>query len=153
VISAGGGGQPQWRADQAELFYLSSDLAVMAVEVSAAHPIAFGPPRRLFRTRIAGSSTDARDSYALTGHARLPLGIAGMSMTGEHEGGRAQSPRCGIVIDTVDSAESPEQNAESRYSRRWFHEIDGNAGHRPLPAGPFCDIGPDGSATAAACAG
>jgi gluconolactonase len=36
-------------------------------------------------------------------------GIAEVSMAGEHEGGRGQSPRCGVVINTVDSAGSPEE--------------------------------------------
>jgi dipeptidyl aminopeptidase/acylaminoacyl peptidase len=43
-VSAGGGGQPQWRPDQRELFYLSPD--------------------RSFRTSIAEGPSAARDSYA-----------------------------------------------------------------------------------------
>jgi DNA-binding winged helix-turn-helix (wHTH) protein/Tol biopolymer transport system component len=61
LVSVGGGGQPQWRADQRELFYLSADRAVMSVDVD---PGAFGTPRKLFRASVAGDPTDARDYYA-----------------------------------------------------------------------------------------
>jgi len=63
-VSIGGGGQPQWRADQHELFYLSADRAVSAVEIDTSNGIAFGTPRALFRASIAGNPGDARDLYA-----------------------------------------------------------------------------------------
>jgi dipeptidyl aminopeptidase/acylaminoacyl peptidase len=63
-VSIAGGGQPQWRADQRELFYLSADRSLMAVEVDAGEPIAFGEPRKLFRPPISGDPSDARDHYA-----------------------------------------------------------------------------------------
>jgi DNA-binding winged helix-turn-helix (wHTH) protein/Tol biopolymer transport system component len=66
-ISIGGGGQPQWRADQHELFYLSADRAVTAVAVDTAAGIAFGAPRALFRAAVAGNPGDARDLYAAAG--------------------------------------------------------------------------------------
>ena len=63
-VSIGGGGQPQWRVDQRELFYLSADRAITAVEVATSAGIAFGTPRPLFRASIAGNPADARDLYA-----------------------------------------------------------------------------------------
>jgi Tol biopolymer transport system component len=63
-ISVGGGGQPQWRADQRELFYLSADRAITAVDVDAGAGLAFGAPRPLFRAAVAGSPADARELYA-----------------------------------------------------------------------------------------
>ena len=63
-ISTGGGSQPQWRADQQELFYLAPDRSLMAVTVRAGVNEPFGAPRRLFRAPIAESPSDARDSYA-----------------------------------------------------------------------------------------
>jgi DNA-binding winged helix-turn-helix (wHTH) protein/Tol biopolymer transport system component len=63
-VSSGGGGQPQWRADQRELFYLSADRAVSAVEIDTSSGIAFGTPRALFRASVAGNPGDARDLYA-----------------------------------------------------------------------------------------
>jgi Tol biopolymer transport system component len=63
-VSIGGGGQPQWRADQRELFYLSADRAVTAVAVDTSAGIAFGTPRPLFRASLGGNPADARDLYA-----------------------------------------------------------------------------------------
>jgi DNA-binding winged helix-turn-helix (wHTH) protein/Tol biopolymer transport system component len=63
-VSIGGGGQPQWRADQRELFYLSADRAVTAVEVDTSEGIAFGTPTPLFRSSVAGNPADARELYA-----------------------------------------------------------------------------------------
>jgi Tol biopolymer transport system component len=62
-VSVGGGGQPQWRADQHELFYLSADRAVSAVDIDAGTGIAFGTPRTLFRAAVAGNPADARELY------------------------------------------------------------------------------------------
>jgi dipeptidyl aminopeptidase/acylaminoacyl peptidase len=66
MVSSGGGGQPQWRADQRELFYLSADRSLVAVAVAAdtADTISFGAPRRMFRAPVAGDPDDARDHYA-----------------------------------------------------------------------------------------
>jgi Tol biopolymer transport system component len=63
-VSIGGGGQPQWRSDQQELFYLSADRAVTAVAIETSAGIAFGTPRALFRASVAGNPADARDLYA-----------------------------------------------------------------------------------------
>jgi hypothetical protein len=65
LVSAGGGGQPQWRADQGELFYLSLDRSIMAVSVTGTGPAQFGPPRQLFRAAIAGDPGDGRDFLAV----------------------------------------------------------------------------------------
>ena len=64
-ISAGGGGQPQWRADQKELFYLAQDRSLMAVAVHGSNSLSYGAPRRLFRTSIGTAPSAARDSYAV----------------------------------------------------------------------------------------
>jgi dipeptidyl aminopeptidase/acylaminoacyl peptidase len=63
-VSLGGGGQPQWRTDQRELFYLSPDRSLMAV-TSDATTLSFGTPRRLFRTPTVEGPSAARDSYAV----------------------------------------------------------------------------------------
>jgi dipeptidyl aminopeptidase/acylaminoacyl peptidase len=44
---AGGGGQPRWRDDGRELFYMIGD-TMMSVEVRSSDPITFGTPSRLF---------------------------------------------------------------------------------------------------------
>ncbi len=62
-VSVGGGGQPQWRRDQRELYYIAPDRTLVAVAVAQdRHP--FGPPRRLFRAPVAGGPDGARDYYA-----------------------------------------------------------------------------------------
>ena len=51
-ISTGGGGEPRWRADGGELYYMTGGGRLMAVTV---HPkdgeFEFDPPRMLFQTR------------------------------------------------------------------------------------------------------
>ena len=53
-ISTSGGGQPRWRRDGKELYYLTLDLKLMAVDIKtnggALEP---GTPRLLFETNIA----------------------------------------------------------------------------------------------------
>ena len=64
--SAGGGGQPQWRADQRELFYLGADRSLMTVAVKATEAgLELDEPRRLFRAPISGDPEDAREHYAV----------------------------------------------------------------------------------------
>jgi DNA-binding winged helix-turn-helix (wHTH) protein/Tol biopolymer transport system component len=69
-VSTSGGGQPQWRADQRELFYLSPDRSLMAVTVTDGDDLSFGVSRRLFRTSIPDGPSGARDSYAATPDGR-----------------------------------------------------------------------------------
>lgn len=54
--SVDGGFQPRWRGDGRELFYLSADGAMMAVDVIAeADSLRFGPPRRLSDLHVVPS--------------------------------------------------------------------------------------------------
>ena len=58
VVSASGGMQPRWRKDGRELFYLSLDLKLMAVDVTATGTeMRLGAPRELFQTRMVTSGT------------------------------------------------------------------------------------------------
>lgn len=50
-ISSAGGSQPRWRRDGKELFYLSPDHTLMAVDVRAAATFQVGSATVLFRTR------------------------------------------------------------------------------------------------------
>jgi eukaryotic-like serine/threonine-protein kinase len=47
-ISSAGGGQPRWRRDGKELFYISTDNKLMAVEVKISNTFEAGPPQPLF---------------------------------------------------------------------------------------------------------
>jgi Tol biopolymer transport system component len=83
-VSVGGGGQPQWRLDQRELFYLSPDRSLMAVTISdGGHMSSIGMPRRLFRTSIAEGPSAARDSYAVMPDGRSFLIDARRALTTE----------------------------------------------------------------------
>lgn len=62
-VSVDGGGQPQWRPDQGELFYLSAGRAIMAVPMNGAGTP--GAPVKLFRPAVAGDPADARDYFAV----------------------------------------------------------------------------------------
>jgi hypothetical protein len=55
LISTYGGSDPRWRSDGTELYYLSSDRALMAVVIgSGAHALEASVPRPLFQTRTSG---------------------------------------------------------------------------------------------------
>ena len=65
-VSTGGGGQPVWRADGQELFYLSEQHQLMsAAIVSAADALIVQPPRPLFELP-RGEALDNRSGYAAT---------------------------------------------------------------------------------------
>jgi len=68
-VSLSGGGQPQWQADQQALYFLSSDRAIMSVDVSNSgnldSTLVVSEPRRLFRPAVAGDPDGARDYFAV----------------------------------------------------------------------------------------
>ena len=53
-ISSNGGVEPRWRKDGKELFYLSLERKLMAVEVKTSPTFGFGSPKELFQTPIVG---------------------------------------------------------------------------------------------------
>ncbi len=62
-ISTGGGADPSWRHDGRELFYLTADKKLMAVELKTdSTSFEAGVPRTLFETRVTGL-VDARNHY------------------------------------------------------------------------------------------
>ncbi|MBI3695088.1 MAG: PD40 domain-containing protein [Acidobacteria bacterium] len=66
MVSNGGGSRPRWRRDGKELFYLTADRKLMAVEVKAAGAtFEYGQPRELFQTSAANlGNTDVYDVTA-----------------------------------------------------------------------------------------
>jgi eukaryotic-like serine/threonine-protein kinase len=56
LVSSNGGYQPRWRADGKELFYLSADRRMMAVDVKTAPGFQAGTPRALFATSPVSTS-------------------------------------------------------------------------------------------------
>jgi Tol biopolymer transport system component len=66
-VSTGGGGQPRWRRDGKELFYISADSKMMAVEVSTAPVFKAGARKVLFATPILdGGNTNNVTRYDVT---------------------------------------------------------------------------------------
>ena len=60
-VSTTGGYEPRWRADGAEIYYLSEDRKLMAVPLSKGP--AFGVPKTLFQTRTPAGVTHFRTNY------------------------------------------------------------------------------------------
>lgn len=58
-VSTDGGEQPRWRGDGKEIYFLSSDVKLMAVSVDTEHEFQSGTPRVLFQT-------DPREQVATT---------------------------------------------------------------------------------------
>jgi hypothetical protein len=52
LVSKGGGVMPRWRRDGKELFYISPDSQMMAVDVTTAPEFHSGNPQPLFQTDI-----------------------------------------------------------------------------------------------------
>ena len=71
-ISRDGGSQPRWRGDGRELFYLSTDRRLMAVDIKTDQP-AFeaGVPRPLFETHVSNvEGSNPWSQYAVTADGR-----------------------------------------------------------------------------------
>jgi Tol biopolymer transport system component len=64
-VSNAGGGRPLWRKDGKELFYLSLDGKLMAVDIKAGSTIDAGAPQVLFQTRI---QTNPRENQYCATH-------------------------------------------------------------------------------------
>ena len=61
TVSQGGGSAPRWRADGKELFYISADGKMMAVEVSTTPVFKAGIPKALFQTTVLATTGLARN--------------------------------------------------------------------------------------------
>jgi len=60
-VSTSGGYEPRWRADGREIYYLSEDRKLMAVEVR--HGPSFGIPQILYQTQVQGGVSPNRMHY------------------------------------------------------------------------------------------
>jgi Tol biopolymer transport system component len=66
-VSTHGGGQPRWRGDGKELFYLAPDGFLMGADVRAtATAIETGAAHQLFNTGVRGMFTERRNHYVAT---------------------------------------------------------------------------------------
>jgi eukaryotic-like serine/threonine-protein kinase len=82
-VSAGGGSQPRFTRDGKELFYLSADRKVMAVQVKTdAITFEAGAPRVLFETRILMREDRLGNQYAVASDGQRFLINSTMTATG-----------------------------------------------------------------------
>ncbi len=65
LISAGGGADPQWRADGSELYFIAPDYKLMAVALKRGTTFEPGIPSPLFQARVTGL-TDVRTHYQVS---------------------------------------------------------------------------------------
>jgi hypothetical protein len=98
-VSTKGGTQPRWRRDGKELFYISPDLKLMAVDVTAGETLTFGPPRELFQTRMSLGGTLAYRMlrYDVTRDGKRFL------INSEREGAEPTSPPITVVLNWQES--------------------------------------------------
>ena len=64
-VSVHGGTQARWRADGKELYFMSADRKLMAVDIRTEPRLETGPPRALFQTKIL-PLIEARNHYDVT---------------------------------------------------------------------------------------
>ena len=69
-VSGNGGFDPRWRADGRELFFISADGTLIAVDVSSDDPPRPGLARPLFQTPIHGVSAPYLSSFVVTRDGR-----------------------------------------------------------------------------------
>jgi len=73
-VSSGGGGQPRWRRDGQELYYIAPDGKLMAVPVTIKGAVfERGSPAPLFGTRIAVGA--ARPQYDVAADGRFLINV------------------------------------------------------------------------------
>ena len=70
VVSNEGGGEPQWRADGRELFYMAPDHSLMSAQVTSSTPWRSQRPVRLFRAPVAGDLTRYRTRYQVAANGQ-----------------------------------------------------------------------------------
>jgi Tol biopolymer transport system component len=62
-VSIAGGSQPRWRRDGKELFYISADSKLMAVELKINNTFEAGPPKALFDMDLGAATAAGRWKY------------------------------------------------------------------------------------------
>jgi Tol biopolymer transport system component len=68
LISIGGGSLPKWRRDGKELFYLSPERKLMAVDIDTSSVLTAGLPQPLFQTKV--HMADYLVSYAVAANGQ-----------------------------------------------------------------------------------
>jgi DNA-binding winged helix-turn-helix (wHTH) protein/Tol biopolymer transport system component len=68
TLSVGGGAQPEWRRDGRELYYLSLDGTLMAIDVTTGTTFEAARPRPLFPLPVDSDVIGMRNQYVVTGN-------------------------------------------------------------------------------------
>jgi len=70
-VSTGGGAQPHWRHDGKELYFISPDRKLMAVDVKLGQTFEMGTPKPLFQTQVPSFRSPNRYDVAADGQKFL----------------------------------------------------------------------------------
>ncbi len=79
LVSNGGGGQPHWRGDGKELFYVAPDKTLMSVEIKTGSTVEMSAPKPLFTTKVRNYTAPNRYVVAPDGQRFLVNAPAGDS--------------------------------------------------------------------------
>lgn len=97
-VSVGGGAQPQWRGDSRELYYVTLDNMLTAVDLATNATLQVGRPRPLFRVPVLESLTGYPRVYAPTWDGRQP-GQGGAAARADL--GSRQLARHGAIVSSA----------------------------------------------------
>jgi hypothetical protein len=75
-VSTDGGGQPHWRRDGKELFFIAPDRRLMAVDTKLGATFSMGTPHALFQTQVSGFMSPNRYDVSADGQKFLINSIA-----------------------------------------------------------------------------
>jgi Tol biopolymer transport system component len=109
-ISNNGGSLARWRRDGKELFYLSDDMKMMAVEVNAGSSTFHrGPPKTLFDVRSRSGFSGSACAYTVADHGRRFLITVGV--------GEAASVPITVVLNWLPKLRSTPQASALHHSQ------------------------------------
>ena len=75
-VSTDGGGQPHWRRDGKELFFIAPDRKLMAVDIKLGSTFGMGTPHALFQTQVSGFMSPNRYDVSADGQRFLINSVA-----------------------------------------------------------------------------
>ena len=75
-VSADGGGQPHWRRDGKELFFVAPDRKIMAVDVKLGTNFTMGTPHALFQSQVSSYTSPNRYDVTADGQKFLVSSVA-----------------------------------------------------------------------------
>jgi eukaryotic-like serine/threonine-protein kinase len=98
-VSTGGGSCPLWAPDGRELFYLSDDACIMAVQVETKPTLSFGTPKKLFKNTYLGLTWAEGTPWDISRDGKRFLMIKLPASTGALSAAAAPRPKINIVLN------------------------------------------------------